>query len=77
MTGKRVTPGEFATTLRTLMIFLARVQLAMALKIVKPSKPKLALLTQIWLLLAMGEEMALQVMVSSELCIAIRTLVFF
>lgn len=71
MTGKRVTSRELATALRALMILLARVQLAMALEIVKSPKPQLTLLTRIRLLLTMGKKVTLQIVMPCELCPAV------
>lgn len=47
----------------------------MALKVMESSESKLALLTQVRFLLAVGEEVALQIVVPGEFRVAVRTFV--
>jgi hypothetical protein len=44
-----------------------------ALEIVQSTKPHLACLADIWLLLAMRQEMAFEIMMAREFSLAIRT----
>jgi hypothetical protein len=51
-------------------------QFAVALEVVQPAESHLARLADEWFLVAVRKQMALQVVVSSELGLAVRALVF-
>jgi hypothetical protein len=77
VSSKRITPGKTASTFGTDMRSLARVQFGVALQVVESSEARLAGLAHKRLFLAVGEQMALEIMLAREFCRAIRASVFF
>ena len=76
MSGKRITSGETPTAIRACVGAFASMEFGMALQIMQSSKSRLALLTFKWLLLAMSKQMALEIVMSSELRGAVWALMF-
>jgi hypothetical protein len=77
VSSKSITARESTSTLRTDMWTLSGMELRMSLEIMKSPKARLAGLAYVRLLLAVGEKMALEVMVSGELGGTVRTTVLF
>jgi hypothetical protein len=77
MSSKSITACEPTPTLRTDMWTLSGMELRMSLEIMESPKARLASLTYVRLLLAVGEKMALEVMMSGELGGTVRTTMFF
>lgn len=73
---KRVASSKAPPTLGAEMRSFAGMQLGMSFQVVQSAEPRLAGLTDKWLFLAMGEEMALEVVLASEFGSAIGASMF-
>lgn len=71
-----ITASEFALTLLAYVRPLASVELRMSLEIMQSSEPLVAAITCEWLLLAMSEQMAFEIMMACEFSCAVGTFVF-
>lgn len=77
MSCQSIASGKAAATFWTGMRPLARVKFGVALQVVQSSEARLTVLTDIRFLLAMGEKMALEIVVARKISRTIRTLVSF
>lgn len=77
MASESITSGEFAITLGTDVRLLAGVQFTVALQVMKAAEAHLAFCANVGFLLAMRQQMALKIVMTRELSIAVGTFMLF
>lgn len=75
MASQRIATGESSTTFVTSVRPFTRVKFSMALEIVQSPEPRLTGLANVWFLLAVRQQVTLQVVVARKVCRAVWTLV--
>lgn len=77
MTGQSIATSKFPVAFGTHMGLLASMEFPMTLQIVKPTKAHLTVGADIWLLLAMCQQVTLKIVVTRKFRVAVWTFVFF
>jgi hypothetical protein len=75
VTSKRIATSEFSVTLGTNVRLLTSVQFTVTLEVVQTAETHLAFRAYVWFLLAMRQQMALEVVMACKLSIAVGTFV--